>query len=95
MHPGGELKFSVASLDTRDALLRVDYWLERRDGDRWLSYDPGYVFVAKGSSATPRTRAPFVAKIPADAPTGRYRLSRDMGVGSEQQLLTFEFDVVE
>lgn len=77
---GCELHFEVVNDGTTSILMGVDYGLERRERRAWKAVDPGCWFVAVGLIVAAGQRTELVARIPANAVPGSYRLRKPVRV---------------
>ncbi len=75
-------------------LIGVDYRLDRLERERWVQCNARQAFIAIALRLRPGEERELVASIPADAPLGRYRLTKSFGTGPEVEELSFEFAVL-
>jgi len=54
--------------------------VERRDHDQWVPSGPNTAFRAAGHTLRPGEQADLSVRIHDDAPPGRYRVVKDVGV---------------
>lgn len=73
--PGQTLRYQIHNTGTIELICGVGYRLERASGDEWLHVNAGMAFVAIGFGVQPGERRELAASMPADAGTGRYRIS--------------------
>jgi hypothetical protein len=109
VRPGEELSYSIRNIGGTPIQFGGDYMLERRadDGEWVVCPNPMWV-AAFGCVLRPGDARQLSARIPADAPPGRYRLGkqvsylwslspehrRDHGARVPKLLLSFEFDLL-
>jgi hypothetical protein len=86
--------YLVTNLGDRETLIGGEYRLDRLQGERWIQCNAHQAFIAIGLRLRPGETRELAAAIPADAPVGRYRLTKSFGVGPQRKDLSFEFPVV-
>lgn len=92
---GDQLPFTLANHGPTSILYGVDYRLQRVTPDGWRNCNVEQAWVMIGLSLDPGGRADLTAVLPAKAPAGRYRVSKDVSGGGTRinRTLAFEFDV--
>lgn len=78
--PGERLAYSFVNRGTTPAIWGAAFRVERREHDQWIRSGPDVAFRAIGHTLRPGEQVELSVSIHDDAPLGRYRVTKDVGV---------------
>lgn len=92
--PGDTLEYRIVNHGPDTLTFGAPYILERRIGDDWLECNEETTWTVPLFSLRPGHERTEWAHIPSDGGPGRYRVTKEVTAGEDDEMLSFELDVV-
>jgi hypothetical protein len=91
--PGDTVEYQIVNHGPETLTFGEPYILERREGDDWVECNEETTWTTPLFDLRPEHERTEWAHIPKDGPPGRYRVTKEVTAGENDQVLQFELDV--
>jgi uncharacterized membrane protein len=92
---GEEVQYRIKNIGSVELICGLGYGLERETGYGSIHLNPGMAFPAVGLGISPGRHRDLTARVPVDAPAGRYRIGTSVSSDHAKEIvrLSARFDV--
>ena len=91
--PGDTVAYQIVNHGPETLTFGEPYILERLDGNNWVECNEETTWTVPLFSLRPGHERTEWAHIPASGAPGRYRVTKEVTAGEDDEVLSFELDV--